>query len=98
MHTVFYEKRRDFSLFFINFFNKVLLGPWKTVCISIHLVFHVHKNVFNHVKVRALLWPWKGNNLMYTCVDFGKYLFVKSCIGMFGDELLTFFPSLAFAP
>ena len=71
--TLFYEKRREFSPFFKNSFNKLLLRPWRTSCISIHLVFHAQKSIFNHVKSGYLGWPRKGTDLTDTEVNSGKH-------------------------
>ena len=70
MHEVFfYEKHRDFSPFFKNSFNKLLLGPWRTI----NLVFHAQTNIFNHVKIGYLSWPCKGTDLIDTEVNFDKF-------------------------
>ena len=60
--------------------------------------FFLQKNIYNYLKVGALHWPWKGIALKYSQVNFGKYLGVTGCIGMFIDELLNFFPSSVFVP
>ena len=65
-------KNTDFSPFFKNFFNKLLLGPWRTSSISVHLVFHAQKNIFDYVKIGDLCRPCKGTSLTDTQVNLSK--------------------------